>query len=165
MGFAAGLGLAFTGASTAVDIYGQKKAAGAQRRQDIMAQAIGRQNAQDAITRGSNLVARTLGEGGRTAGAARASVAGRGFDIGVGTAQDVNNAIDLMSSIDALTIRENARQEAKGYMTDSYNAGVAASNVSAKGGIAGSFLSGASSVAAQWYSRKARTAKPLMEGA
>jgi hypothetical protein len=154
MGIATGVGIAATGAQTVLDAYGQKKAAATAKRQDLIAQTVARNQAADAIALGGNMAAEALGQGSREAGKQRNQIAGKNFEIGTGTAQDITDATDLVSSVDAYTIRQNASREATGYLTNAYSAGAAAKAVNPAPAIAGNLLSGASSVAQQWYNRK-----------
>lgn len=143
-----GIGLSLAG--TAAGVYGQSKAASSARRQDLQAQLTAREMAADSISRGGNLAAQALVNGGRIAASQRTQVAARGFEQGIGTAQDINDATDLVSSIDARTIRVNAAREGGGYLTQARNAGVAAKATSAKAGVFGTLLGGAASVSQQW---------------
>lgn len=162
MGAVAGIGLALGVAGIGLDVYGQKKEAESQKRQALLAQANARAQAADAISRGGSESARALGETDRMVGTQQASTAGRGFEVGVGTAQDFTDATNLIGSIDAITIRENARREAQGYLTDAYSYGKQASSISATPGITRTLLSGAGSVASTWFGRSNRNAASSM---
>ncbi len=163
MGLAAGLGLGLTAVGMGVDAYGQSKKAAADKRQALVAQTVARQQALDAISRGDNAAARAYGAGSREVGSQIASTAGRGFEVGTGTAQNITDATDLISSIDALTIRQNARREASGDLAQAYSAGTAAKDSTAKYGIAGTLIAGASTLAARFEQRRQRN-KAILAG-
>ena len=162
MGFAAA-GLGLSAAGIGLDAYGQKKEAETNKRQALIAQSIARKQALDAISRGDNAAARAYGAGSREAGSQRVSTAGRGFEIGTGTAQDITDATDLISSIDALTIRQNARREAEGHLADAFTAGSAAKDTSYKYGMAGTLIGGASTLIGQFEQRRLRN-KAIVAG-
>lgn len=153
MGAAAGVGLGLQGASMVMDIYAQKKQAAALNRQQQLALYVARQQAADTISTGKNAAARRLGEGTREGSAQRASTAGRGFEIGTGTSQVIQQATDLISSADAIAIRENSRKQAKNIILGALDVNGPAN---AKAGIAGTLIGGASSIAAQFANRSNR---------
>ena len=150
------VGLGLSAAGIGFDIAGQAQAASQQKRQAILAEMFARQRAQDAIARGGNEVARTLGEADRIAGSQRAGIAHAGFEIGTGTAADIVNATNLVASADVITIRENARREAIGHLQEAFGASEYGRQANATAGIAGTLIAGAGSIASNWYARSAR---------
>lgn len=150
MGAAIGIiGLVLGGFGTAQSAIAGHQGAANEKRQFLLAKMFSRRRAADSLSRGGNLAARALGEADRTRGAQTASTAGRGFEIGVGTAGQITAATDLIGSIDALTIRENARREAQGHLVDAYSAGQQAKGVSVAGATVAPLISGASLFAQQ----------------
>jgi hypothetical protein len=102
--------------------------------------------------------------GGAVKGAARASMAARGIQAGVGSAAETIATTDLVTEIDALTINanavraaENLRTQSVNYGTQSVMAGVSANNYSASAGSINPFASagtsligGATSIMSNW---------------
>lgn len=151
MGASAFVGAGFQVAGGVMDYYAQKKQAAVDHKNALIAQMFARKAAADAISVGGSASARALGEGGRIVGSQRASTAGRGFEVGTGTAQVITDATNLVSSADALVIKRNATKEAESDLIQSYTAGSAAA--AAKGpSKLGTLLGGASTVASAWSS-------------
>jgi hypothetical protein len=141
--------MGFQVAGGVMDYYAQKKQAAVDKKNALIAQMFARKAAADAISVGGSAAARALGEGSRTVGSQRAAVAGKGFEIGTGTAQDITDATNLVSSADAFVIRRNAAKTAEGDLKDAYSAGQAAA--AAKGpSLLGTILGSASTVATTW---------------
>jgi hypothetical protein len=155
-----GLGVA----SSIFSIFGSINEAEQKRRQYQIAGIAAMERAADALSRGGTGAARALAEGDRAKGAQRASTAGRSFEIGVGTAADITGATDLIASIDALTIRENARREARGHLTDAYSASQGVESTSATGAVAGTLIGTAGQFAESLYRRRARADVETYEG-
>ncbi len=107
------------------------------------------------------MAARAYGAGSRDVGSQIASTAGRGFEVGVGTAQNITDATDLITSIDAMTIRQNARREAEGHLADAFTAGSAAKATTSKYGVAGTLIGGASTLLGQFEQRRLRNKAAL----
>ena len=70
--------------------------------------------AKEAKRRGGADVARSRTEFRKLLGKQRASLAAQGIDIGSGSAQDIQEETQVMSKLDALTIKTNAAREAFG---------------------------------------------------
>jgi hypothetical protein len=70
--------------------------------------------AKDARRRGAADVARSRTDFKKFLGKQRASLAAQGIDIGSGSAQDIQEETQVMSELDALTIKTNAAREAFG---------------------------------------------------
>jgi hypothetical protein len=71
--------------------------------------------AGDAIQRGFKAASAYLKSARRLRGAQRASLAGQGVDLGEGSALEIQKDTQHLSEIDAMTIRNNAWQEAWGF--------------------------------------------------
>lgn len=91
-------------------------------------------------------------------GAQRAAMAANGVDLGEGSPSDVLTTTAFMGERDALTVRDNAAQQAWGYRVQGVNASNnarllddAGDAVSPGMAAAGSLLATAGSVAGQWY--------------
>lgn len=111
---------------------------------------------------------------GQAKASAKASMAARGIQLGVGSAAEAIATTDLMKEIDALTLNTNrvraaeeARMQAVGYGTQASMLGVSAQNalasaqgISPFGSAATSLLGSASSLASNWYRNK-----PVQTGA
>lgn len=136
------------------NIFGAADEARQKRRQFQLAAFQATQRAADALSRGGTSAAQALSAADRARGAQRASTAGRNFEIGTGTAADITAATDLVGSIEAFTIRENARREARAHLTDAYSATQGFENVSASGEIAGTLLSTAGNFASNLERRR-----------
>lgn len=158
------IAMGLSGAGTVASAIGAKKANTAEqreweanRRQALLAQTFARDRAADAISRGGTAVAQVFTEAGRTKGEQRVAIAGRNFDIGTGTARHITQATDLVSAMDALIIRENARREARGHMIDAFSAGEQAKRKRPPGAgatVAGTLIGGASRFFGQWSDLK-----------
>jgi capsid protein len=138
------------------NIFGAMNEADQRRRQFQIQGVQAIQRAADALSRGGNAAARALGEGDRLKGSQIASTAGRNLEIGVGTAAQIVGATDLIASIDALTIRENARREARGYLTEAYNASEGIESTSATPAVVGTLIGTGGQFAESLYRRRTR---------
>ena len=94
-------------------------AAYGQYQQGQAAAQVGRNNqimseyaAQDALKRGEEEATRTRRQGDQIKGAQRSTMAARGLDLGVGTAQELQDQTDFFSLTDQTTARNNAKREA-----------------------------------------------------
>lgn len=157
------LGLQIGGA--AMQAYGAYQGAEAQQRGYRYSAAstrrqaeIERYRAQDAIERGQHTEAVIGLKAGALKGTQRASLAGRGIDIGEGTPLDILTSTDYMKEVDFGTARRNAqseawlhRENAKSFDAESEMYLEAADNVSPFSAGAGSLLTGAGQVANSWY--------------
>lgn len=117
-----------------------------------------RWQAEDATKRGQTAVMSHQLKVAALRGTQRASLAARGVDIGEGSALDILSGTDLMGTIDANTITDNAAKEAWAYRNQAANytgnaalLKMRADNESPFGAAAGSLLTGAGSVASSWY--------------
>lgn len=163
MGDWANLGLQIGGA--AMQAYGAYQGAEAQQRAYKYSAAtasrqaeIQRYQAKDAIERGQHTEAVIGLKAGALKGSQRASLAGRGIDIGEGTPLDILTSTDYMKEVDFGTARRNSQSEAwlhkenaKAYDAESEMYSEAAGNVSPFSSAAGSLLTGAGQVASSWY--------------
>ncbi len=68
--------------------------------------------AQDAIRRGDEQAAQIRREAGGVMSAQRASLGGRGVDVGFGTASDIQDQTNFFGEWDAQTARLNAQKDA-----------------------------------------------------
>lgn len=105
---------------------------------------------------------------GQVKGAATASMAARGIQLGVGSAAEVIATTDLMKEIDTLTLNtsrvraaEEAKMQAVNYGTQASMLGVSASNALATAGSISPFgsamtslLGSASSLSSAWYQNR-----------
>lgn len=126
---AAPLALAATALSGGLAAYGQYQqgqvAAQVGRNNQIMAEYA----AQDALKRGEDEAMRARRQGDQLKGAQRASMAARGIDLGVGTAQELQDQTDFFSLTDQSTARDNAKR-------DAWSSRVAGTNAKAQGDAA-----------------------------
>lgn len=119
--------------------------------------------ADDAIARGEVAAARQMIKGGQVKGAQRAAMSANGVDLSVGSAQNILNDTDYLTSVDAATLRDNAAREAWGYRqqarsyVDRANAARSGSaSVSPWLAAGTSLLTSATSVASRWYQTNSR---------
>jgi len=132
MGIAAA-GLVLAGIGTATSAFGQKKAGDAQAQaaeaqqtaalsdaaiQDFNA-TVADQQAQDAITRGTEDEQRFRAQVRGLLGSQRAGFAGANVDVDFGSPVDVAADAASLGELDALQIRTNAAREAWGYTVES----------------------------------------------
>jgi hypothetical protein len=159
--------LAMVGKSTAgalqtIGSYSQAKG----HQQGLEAQAaVARNNAQyanwqgdDAVERGKNEVARTQLRISQTKGAQRASMASRGLDLTFGTPLELLEDTDFLGKTDIATINDNFAKEAWAFRQQAgnyeANAGILraqSSRISPAGAAGLTLLTGATSVASDWY--------------
>jgi hypothetical protein len=143
---AAGFGIA-AGASLAGGIWGALAADSAGAYNASMAEFDAKQlddMAKDAIARGEEEVSRVGEQGRRVLGEQRASIAGQGIELGVGTMADLQ--METMAAVDddAKTVRLNAAREALGLLTNanSTRAQGRMAKKAAKGQAVGTLLTG-----------------------
>lgn len=142
------IGLGITGLQTLFGVSAAQKEAAANKRQAVLTRFFARKRAADALARGGNAAAQALGESSRIVGEQRAEFGGRNLKIGEGTARQITDATDLLGSIDALTIRMNARREAEGALVEAVTA-EENMKLGAKGQVAGTILGGAGQFSSQ----------------
>lgn len=99
---------------------------------------------------------------------AKASMAARGIQLGVGNSAEVIASTDLMKTVDMLTVNANAVRNAEGartqgqnFQTESVLAGISANNLMASAGTMSPFtamstnvLGSATTLASAWYADK-----------
>lgn len=119
--------------------------------------------ADDAVTRGEAAAAQQLLKGGQVKGAQRAAMAANGIDLSVGSAQNILNDTDYLTSVDAAQLRDNAareawgyRQQARQYVDRASAARSGASGISPWLSAGTSLLTSATSVASRWVSNTNR---------
>jgi hypothetical protein len=71
--------------------------------------------AEDALKRGQKREGASRGQYKKLLGKQRAAMAAQGIDIQSGSAQDIQEETQVVSELDALTIKLNAAREAFGY--------------------------------------------------
>jgi hypothetical protein len=135
-GDTAGLGVKLLeGASAGADVAATYTRSRATRGQALYNAAMADLEAQDTRNVGNSKAARVEGQYARVGAKSKTQIAGRGFNTGAGTANDIADATDFIGRLDALTIRQNTeravisrRAESGSYrMTaDSINPGVEA---------------------------------------
>lgn len=123
------------GASAGANVATTYTRASATRGQALYNAAMADLEAQDVRNVGNSKAAKIEGDYARVGAKTKTQIAGRGFNTGAGTANDIADATDFIGRLDALTTRQNTeravmakRAEAGGYrMTaDSQNPGLAA---------------------------------------
>jgi hypothetical protein len=149
MGVAQGVQMGGQVAGGVLNYYAQKKQAAVDKKNALIAAMFARKAAADAISVGGSMAARALGEGSRNVGTQRASTAGRGFEIGTGTAKQITDATNLVSSVDAMTIRINASKAAEEDLKTAYSADQAAAAAKPPSFL-GTLLGIAAPVASTW---------------
>jgi len=121
--------------------------------------------AQQIMEAGSQRAGTVGLKAGQVKSAAKASMAARGIQLGVGSAQEVIATTDLIKEQDMLTINANtvraanaARTQSVNYMNQSLMAGTSAENLQTTAGNVSpgfsafnSLLGGATSLANSWY--------------
>lgn len=110
--------------------------------------------AKDAQRRGEQEVINIRRRGDQIKGAQRAAMAARGLDLGVGTAQELQDQTDFFSASDQATTRTNAARDAWSLRTQGRNAR-AQGDFAAQQGTLGAFgtaLGTGGQVADRWYS-------------
>lgn len=124
--------------------------------------------AQRTIEAGQRAIGVSTMRYGKAKGQARAAMAGRGIQMGVGSAAEVEATTDIMKEIDSLTINANAvrqaeaaRTQAVNFQTQALMQGVSAQNLSTSAGTISPFsamttslLGSASSIAGTMYRDK-----------
>jgi hypothetical protein len=166
-GFGGGLGVggllsAFGGGMAATAAYSaaknQQAALNAQAQVEANNAQLAEWQADDAIARGDTAVNVEQLKGAQIKSTQRNAMAANGVDLSGGSAQNVMNSADYMTSVDEATIRTNAARAAWGYQVQATNAlnrsaaaKSAAEQVSPWLAAGTSLLSSATSVASRWY--------------
>jgi hypothetical protein len=118
----------------------------------------------------------TMAAGAAKAGA-KTAMAARGIALGEGNARDVEASMDIVKSIDTLTINANTvraaeaqRMQATNYKnqslldrTSAKNADMSANSISPMAGAFTSLLGSATNVASQWYYRNRRGMNQMLD--
>ena len=109
--------------------------------------------ADDATRRGELEAQRVQRQTSQMVGQQRAGYAAKGLDIAEGTPGDIIDQTNFFGKADSQTARYNGQMDAWGKKVQAQNFNSAASAASYNGqqAVAGDLLSGASSVASQWY--------------
>lgn len=120
---------------------------------------IAEMGAESALLQGQSEIGKLTMQAGQLKGRQRTALAANGVDLGTGNAAEIQASTELMKEIDKETIQTNAARSAWGYRTQAMNfRNQAAFNRATANGInpgAGaltSLISGATSVASNWYS-------------
>jgi hypothetical protein len=92
-----------------------------QKQQSDMNARISEMRATDAIERGNAAASAKIKQGKQVIGAQRAALAAQGIDIGVGSALEIQYDTKRIAEMDAITIKNNAWQEAWGYKVQALN--------------------------------------------
>lgn len=121
-------------------------------------------SAADALSRGREEESRHRMMVLRLAGEQTAAMAASGLSLSDGTPESILEDTYYMGELDAAVIRENARREAEGYMAQAggYQAQAGLYSQAGSYGVGTSLLSGATSLADQWY-RYTRPTRPGYE--
>ena len=129
--------------------------------QSAAAKAAGEYNAKvnelravDAESRGVQEGIRHRQQVAQLKGSQRASLAANGLDLGEGSALDILTGTDILGTMDAGGIRQNAEREAAGYRSAATMDAFGASQQKPLLAGATSLLSGAGGVASKWYDMK-----------
>lgn len=127
------------------------------RRQAKYLQRLRELQAHDAVSRGESEAARKLAQGIRAGSSNAATLAGRGFEVGVGTATALENAPSILAQIDAATLRTSARKDAQAFLDEAKGFGDRASALNLLTTTGGTLLGEYGKVARRWYQRSAVT--------
>lgn len=116
--------------------------------------ALARIQSQDALSRGEKAVNIQQQKAAQVKSSQRVALAANGLDLNYGTALDLLTSTDYTTQLEAESIRENARREALGAELQGlgYDTQARINNPWATGLT--TFASGATDVAAKWYSLK-----------
>jgi len=109
--------------------------------------------ADDAQRRGDLEANRVQRQTSQMVGSQRAGFAAKGLDISDGTPGDIIDQTNFFGKIDSDTARYNGRLEAYGkrVQAQNFNSSAGAAEYNGKMAATGDLLSGASSVAGNWY--------------
>lgn len=141
----------------------QKQAADYQAAVDRNNAVLAQRQARDAAERGQAEQQAAMRKTADALGRARASYASRGVEGNFGSPLEVMGDMAQFGQLDTSTIRGNAEREALGYEAQASNSRASATlremqgdNAAAAGtiGAFGSLISGAGSVASNWYKMK-----------
>lgn len=116
--------LALTAVNAATDIYTSYTKSQAQKQQgqyeqqmDNASARIADLNAEDATERGNVNADRVAAKGVQVQGDQVAGLSGQGVDVNSGSPADLESDTGRLSTMDAMTVRNNAWREAWGYKT------------------------------------------------
>lgn len=130
--------------------------------QGQVAKQVGRNNqimaeyaAQDAIKRGEEDAIKVQQRGAQIKGAQRSRMAAAGLDLGVGTAQELQDQTDFFAASDVATTRSNAARSAWSARASGDQAMAMGRNEAAQGNLSAfsTLLGGASQVSSKWKPR------------
>ena len=166
--------LALIGASTAMTAAGQhqqgqaaKKAGEYQAQAHATNAALGEQRARDALMRGAVEERKHRRQTAQLIGQQTAAQAANGLDVSFGSTLNVALDTAMLGELDALTIRENAKREARGEKLGAHDQrrqaalrSAGARNAATAGNVraAGSILSGAADAVDPYAAYKRNTA-------
>lgn len=143
-------------AGVGMQAYGAYSSAQGQKQATLYNAEVGEKRAQDTLMRGRHEVAKHQGEVTRLKSSQVAAMAANGLDVGYGSSLDILVGSDVQGDADAGLIRYNAEREAWGHRTGVEMDRYAADSINPMMSGASSFLTGAGSVASQWYTFKDR---------
>lgn len=110
-----GLGTLFGGYGAIQNSKAQEEQANYQAKQDEFNAQIAGLQAEDAITRGQAEAQAAGTQAAQLKGQQKAALAGNGVDVSTGSAADIMNETDKLSTLDIVSIKSNAAREAFGY--------------------------------------------------
>lgn len=107
--------------------------------------------AADALKRGEQAKIDARKRGSQIEGQQRTALASRGLDLSEGTANDILGQTDFFTQSDVATAGTNAKKEAWAKEAQATNFQLQEDGINPGLTLAGSLLSGSSSVADKWY--------------
>ena len=145
------VGLALSGATAVVGMQNAKNQAAYTQRVAQNNAIEADRAATKATDKGEQDAMMVRRQAAQAKGGQRAALAARGLDLNSGTAEQLQAQTDFFGEQDQATVRENAREQARGFRAQGSNYSAQAANSSP--GEAGfvSLLGGASSVADKWH--------------
>ncbi len=115
-------------AGTALQLYGQHQAGQTAQKQAAYQKKVAENNAQvaewqarDALERGEQAETEQRRKTRQLMGNQRSAMATNGFDVNEGVNVDLLGDTQMMGTLDALTIRQNAQREAYGHQANASN--------------------------------------------
>jgi hypothetical protein len=167
-GISSAVGSYFQAKSTQTQLKSQASSFQFQSDMDAINASAAEHDAQAILEAGKSQIANYTMEAGQRKATATASMAGRGVQLGVGSARDVSASMDIVKDMDKLTINSNAvrsawneRMQATNLKnrslldrTSAINANSSANSISPMGAGFNSLLGSATNFASQWDWRR-----------
>lgn len=161
---AVGTMTAISAVGTGLSVYSSFKQAEAQQDAANYNAKVAEYAAIDAQQRGEQEAMKVRQQGDQLRATQRATMAARGLDLGSGTPMSLLDQTDFFSEADQMTVRNNAAKEAWAKRAQATGYRNEANSINPMLAGTSTLLTGAGSVASQWYGRSSNTGSKVSWG-